>query len=216
MSLARLQTPSSGAQPAEPGRGRPLFVSEPPTGSESAFAHELLAGLARSPRSVPPKFFYDDAGSALFDRICELPEYYPTRTEVALLRRYAAEMAELIGADAEIVEFGAGSSRKIRILLDALTRPRRFLPVDICADHLYAAAARLQDDYPGLDVQPLAADFTRGFEWPASAPGRPAARRVGFFPGSSIGNFAPAEARPSCARRPAWWPAGRTARVAAC
>jgi len=156
------------------------------------FARELLAGLARRPRSIAPKFFYDAAGSALFDRICELPEYYPTRTEIGLLEARAGEMAECIGPDAEIVEFGAGSSRKIRALLKALVRPRRFVPIDISGEHLHAAAAELRADHPMLDVQPIAADFTRPLVLPALHAA--ARRRVGFFPGSSIGNFTPDEA----------------------
>lgn len=160
----------------------------------SAFAAALLDGLARHPRSVPPKFFYDAAGSALFDRICELPEYYPTRTELALLAAHAGEMAQCIGPDADIVEFGAGSSRKIRLLLAALESPRRFVPVDISGEHLQAAAQRLRIEHPSLDVRPLVADFTRAFALPP-APGRSSrSPRIGFFPGSSIGNFAPAEA----------------------
>lgn len=182
-----------GAEPSLPGLGAgPRGAASPP--EDGDFARELLAGLSRRPRSVPPKFFYDAAGSRLFDRICELPEYYPTRTELALLRRHAREMAECIGRDAEIVEFGAGSTQKIRLLLDALASPRRFVPIDISAEHLGAAAAVLQADYPGLEVHPLAADFTRLVELPAGDAQRPPARRVGFFPGSSIGNFAPDEA----------------------
>jgi dimethylhistidine N-methyltransferase len=185
-----------------PGFGEPALVLLAGTAPRLApsqvvdgdFARELLAGLSRRPRSVPPKFFYDAAGSALFDRICDLPEYYPTRTELALLRRHAREMAECIGVDAEIVEFGAGSSQKVRLLLDALRAPRRFVPIDISADHLHAAALVLQSDYPGLDVQPVAADFTRRFALPAGDARRPPARRIGFFPGSSIGNFTPDEA----------------------
>ncbi|HWH72791.1 MAG TPA: L-histidine N(alpha)-methyltransferase [Methylibium sp.] len=153
------------------------------------FASDLLAALAQRPRRIAPKHFYDAAGSALFERICELPEYYPTRTELALLRRHAREMAECIGADAEIVEFGAGSSRKVRLLLDALRTPRRFVPIDISAEHLHEAAARLRADYPALEVLPLAADFTRRLTLPPAA-----GSRVGFFPGSSIGNFDPDDA----------------------
>ena len=168
----------------------------PPDAQPSQFATELLAGLARRPRNISPKFFYDATGSALFDRICELPEYYPTRTEIALLAEHAGEIANCIGPDADIVEFGAGSSRKIRLLLAALQRPRRFVPVDISGDYLQAAARRLRDDWPGLDGHPLVADFTRAFALPPPIPldGRGHARRIGFFPGSSIGNFAPAEA----------------------
>jgi dimethylhistidine N-methyltransferase len=159
---------------------------------DSDFARELLAGLARRPRSIAPKFFYDAAGSALFDQICELPEYYPTRTELAVLEARANEMAECIGPDAEIVEFGAGASRKIRVLLQALTRPRRFVPIDISGEHLHVAAEGLRADHPGLEVRPIAADFTRPLALPPMHP--QARRRVGFFPGSSIGNFTPDEA----------------------
>ncbi|MEF7616830.1 L-histidine N(alpha)-methyltransferase [Aquincola sp. MAHUQ-54] len=153
----------------------------------------MRLALAERPHRIAPKFFYDAAGSALFDRICELPEYYPTRTELALLGRHAGEMAALIGPQADVVEFGAGSATKIRLLLSALDRPRRFVPIDISAEHLHAAARALQRDHPGLAVQPLAADFTKPFTLPAPA-GPAGARRVGFFPGSSIGNFAHGEA----------------------
>ncbi|MCJ0762388.1 L-histidine N(alpha)-methyltransferase [Variovorax terrae] len=151
-----------------------------------------MAGLAATPRSISPKYFYDAAGSALFDRICELPEYYPTRTERAILRTHAADIAAQIGGRAEIVEFGAGSCAKVRLLLDALERPARYLPIDISAEHLGAAAASLRADYPALDVLPVAADYTRGLTLPAPAAG--GGQRVGFFPGSTIGNFTPDEA----------------------
>ncbi len=153
----------------------------------SAFENDMLAALAQTPRRISPKYFYDAAGSALFDRICELPEYYPTRTEVALIERHAGDIAELSGAHVEIVEFGAGSLRKIRLLLDALDRPRRFVPIDISAEHLRSAAETLMRDYAHLAVQPVAADYTRPFELPAALPGT--GRRIGFFPGSTIGNF---------------------------
>ena len=151
------------------------------------FADELLAGLRARPRAVAPKWFYDEAGSRLFERICELPEYYPTRTELALLDRHAPELAECIGADAEIVEFGAGASRKVRLLLSALQRPVGFVPVDISGEHLAEAAERLRAEHPGLIVRPLVGDYTvEGLQLPP-----PAGRRVGFYPGSSIGNFEP-------------------------
>jgi dimethylhistidine N-methyltransferase len=155
------------------------------------FAQAMRAALAERPRRIAPKYFYDAAGSALFDRICTLPEYYPTRTELALLDRHAPQIAGFVGPHADIVEFGAGSATKVRVLLDALREPRRFSPIDISAEHLHAAAAQLQRDYPGLAVCPLAADFTQPFELPPLAG---AHRRVGFFPGSSIGNFTPDEA----------------------
>ncbi|KQX39730.1 dimethylhistidine N-methyltransferase [Variovorax sp. Root434] len=158
----------------------------------SEFGREMQAGLARSPRRISPKFFYDAAGSQLFDRICELPEYYPTRTELRILGECAGEIAGQIGPNAEIVEFGAGSLTKVRLLLDALDSPRRYLPIDISGEYLEAAAQRLKADYPELVVQPIAADYTMPLVLPAPVVG--AGRRVGFFPGSTIGNFEPEEA----------------------
>ncbi|WP_354352100.1 L-histidine N(alpha)-methyltransferase [Variovorax boronicumulans] len=159
---------------------------------QSEFGREVQAGLARTPRSISPKFFYDVAGSQLFDRICDLPEYYPTRTELRILGECAGEIAEQVGPDAEIVEFGAGSLTKVRLLLDALESPKRYLPIDISGEHLEAAAQRLKADYPSLVVQPIAADYTMPLVLPAPLAG--AGRRVGFFPGSTIGNFEPDEA----------------------
>ncbi|KVD70678.1 dimethylhistidine N-methyltransferase [Burkholderia sp. ABCPW 14] len=162
---------------------------------DSAFGRDLIAGLRRSPRSIAPKYFYDAAGSALFDRICELPEYYPTRTELAILKRRAAEIAAQIGRDANLIEFGAGSLSKIRVLLDACAvsnPPARYLPVDISADHLAHAAAALRDAYSWLDVQPVVADYLQSDQLRALE--RVKGRRVGCFLGSTIGNFSPDEA----------------------
>jgi dimethylhistidine N-methyltransferase len=157
----------------------------------SEFGRDFLAALGNTPRSISPKYFYDVEGSRLFDRICELPEYYPTRTELALLERSAGEMATLAGAGAEIVEFGAGSLRKVRLLLQAFDAPARYVPIDISGDHLRDAAAILRAEFTGLDVYPLVADYTQ----PLQLPGEPArGRRIGFFPGSTIGNFTPDEA----------------------
>jgi dimethylhistidine N-methyltransferase len=152
----------------------------------------LLEGLRRTPRAVPPKFFYDATGSALFDRICELPEYYPTRTELGLLERHGREMAECIGAGADLIEYGAGSLLKVRLLLDALQRPVRYVPIDLSAEHLLQHARQLASDHPHLMVEPLVADFSAELQLPPLP--ALAERRVGFFPGSSIGNFTPAEA----------------------
>lgn len=162
---------------------------------DSAFGRDLLAGLRRSPRSIAPKYFYDAAGSALFDRICELPEYYPTRTELAILKRRAHEIAEHIGRDANLIEFGAGSLSKIRVLLDACAAsnpPARYLPVDISADHLAQSAAALRDAYAWLDVRPVVADYLQSEQLRAIE--RLDGRRVGCFLGSTIGNFSPDEA----------------------
>ncbi|OUM03248.1 L-histidine N(alpha)-methyltransferase [Variovorax sp. JS1663] len=158
----------------------------------SDFGRELFEGLNRSARSISPKFFYDAAGSQLFDRICELPEYYPTRTETRILTEHAAEIAEQIGPHAEVIEFGAGSLTKVRLLLDALRSPRRYVPIDISGEHLEAAAQRLRVDYPQLAVLPVVADYTMPLVLPARGEGL--GQRVGFFPGSTLGNFSPDEA----------------------
>lgn len=163
-----------------------------PDPARDAFARDLTAALATRPRSISPKYFYDVQGSALFDRICDLPEYYPTRTEMAILRGQAGDIAAQMGPRAEIVEFGAGSCTKVRLLLDAMDAPARYLPIDISGEHLSVAAAGLRRDYPGLDVQPVVADYTQRLLLAARPPG--AGQRVGFFPGSTIGNFTPAEA----------------------
>jgi dimethylhistidine N-methyltransferase len=157
-----------------------------------AFAHDLMRALAQRPRSISPKYFYDAQGSRLFDSICELPEYYPTRTELDILTRHAREIAALMGPRAEVVEFGAGSLRKVRLLLDAMDSPARFLPIDISGEHLQESASALKADYPGLAVLPVVADYTQHIELPPHAAG--GGQRVGFFPGSTIGNFTPEEA----------------------
>ncbi len=158
----------------------------------SQFMHDMKAALALRPRSIAPKYFYDARGSELFDRICELPEYYPTRTEIGILESNAREIAAQMGPQAEIVEFGAGSLRKVRLLLEAAQQPARYLPIDISGEHLARSAIELQREYPGLDVQPIVADYSQRLLLPAPLPG--SGRRVGFFPGSTIGNFAPEEA----------------------
>ncbi len=155
------------------------------------FAHDLHQALRQRPRQISPKYFYDEAGSALFEQICELPEYYPTRTELALLQDHAGEIAELIGPQAQLIEYGAGSLRKVRLLLDRLREPHSFVPIDISGTHLLGACRLLQQAHPALAIQPVVADFTQPHELPTRPPG---GRRIGFFPGSSIGNFAPAEA----------------------
>ncbi len=158
---------------------------------DEGFAPDLHRALRQRPRTISPKYFYDEAGSALFERICELPEYYPTRTELALLQRHAPEMATLIGPGAQLVEYGAGALRKVRLLLAHLNAPHSFVPVDISGPHLLGACRALQAEFPALALQPVIADFTR----PHDLPARPAhGRRIGFFPGSSIGNFAPEQA----------------------
>lgn len=159
--------------------------------SDCEFGRDLVAALRARPRSISPKYFYDAEGSRLFDRICELPEYYPTRTELGILQRCAAELAQLAGPQAEIVEFGAGSLRKVRLLLQAFDAPARYLPIDISGEHLRDAAAVLRREFAGLEVQPIVADYTQRLLLPQGEGG---GRRIGFFPGSTLGNFSPEEA----------------------
>jgi dimethylhistidine N-methyltransferase len=151
------------------------------------FARCLLHGLSRPQKEIPCKYFYDEEGSRLFDAICELPEYYQTRTETALLARHAPEIARRIGPQSEIVEFGAGALKKIRLLLDVV-RPRGYTPIDISGDYLMGVTRTLAAEYPGLNLRPLAADFTAALAVPP-LPG--AHGRAGFFPGGTIGNFRP-------------------------
>jgi len=159
--------------------------------AQGAFARELCEGLSAKPKRAPCKYFYDNEGSALFERICALPEYYPTRTELGLLARHAGEIASLLGAGAALIEFGAGSLEKVELLLRALTRVAAYVPVDISGDYLGRMTKRLARLHPEIATMPLAADFLEPLDLPPLPHG---ARRIGFFPGSTIGNLAPAEA----------------------
>jgi dimethylhistidine N-methyltransferase len=156
------------------------------------FLADALAGLGRPQKTLPCKYFYDERGSALFDRICELPEYYPTRTELGILRRHAAAMAAAVGPRCLLVEYGSGSSTKTRLLLERLDQPAAYVPVDISREHLLRSAAALARRHPRVRVIPVCADFTQPFELPRVPR---AERRVAYFPGSTIGNFAPPDAR---------------------
>jgi len=160
--------------------------------ADSSFLEDMRAALARSPKSISPKWFYDDAGSRLFDAITDLPEYYPTATETALLKRIAPELSAAIPPGAVMIEFGSGASAKTRLLLDAAPQLSAYVPLDISQDALSAAAARISADYPKLTVAPVVGDFTEALRLPGLVAGRPL---VGFFPGSTIGNFAPDEGR---------------------
>ena len=164
----------------------------PAADASADFQADVLAGLSKPQKAVPPKYFYDAEGSRLFEAICELAEYYPTRTEIALLRRIAPEIAALISPGAALVEFGSGASVKTRVLLDAAPQVAVYAPIDISRAALDDAAAAIRLDYPKLVVAPLLEDFTRAIALPTAARGRPV---TGFFPGSTIGNFTPDEAR---------------------
>lgn len=167
-----------------------------PSLPENAFATDVLAGLGHTPKSLPSVWLYDQRGSELFEEITGLDEYYQTRTETALLGECAAAIADVIGPDAVVVEFGSGSSRKTPLLLDALVTPRAYVPVDIAGDFLDDAVATLARRCPGIPMLPVRADFTRPFRLPPQlqATQGPQGPRLGFFPGSTIGNFAPAQA----------------------
>jgi dimethylhistidine N-methyltransferase len=153
------------------------------------FLRDVIDGLKRPQKQIPCKYFYDELGSALFDEICELDEYYLTRSELAILRIHASEMAELIGDDSLLIEFGSGSGLKTRLLLERLRSPRVYLPVDIAREHLENSARELACIFPRLRIVPVHADFTGSFRLPHS--GDNGARRVVYFPGSTVGNFSP-------------------------
>lgn len=157
------------------------------------FRLEVIRGLSQSQKTLPCKFLYDRRGSEIFDRICDLPEYYPTRTELHILRRHAGEIAARLGPEVRLVEFGSGAGTKIRLLLTALDRPAAYLPVDISRDHLVAANADLARSFPDLSIAPVCADYTEPFALPELA-GVHYRTTAGFFPGSTIGNFTRAEA----------------------
>lgn len=154
---------------------------------------EVLASLNREPKLLPCKFFYDKRGSELFDEICKLPEYYPTRTEMAIMTDHAEDMATMIGPDAMVVELGSGSSVKTHQLLDALTTPVGYVPIDISREHLLESAHRINAAFPAVEVLPMCADYSQGFDVPE--PKREPRRRVVYFPGSTIGNFHRPDAR---------------------
>ena len=181
---------STTASPREHVPSYAVSATRDETGSD--FARDLLAGLSAHPKRLPPKHFYDATGSHLFERITALPEYYPTRTELGILADQAEEIASFISDGAALVEFGSGSSTKVRLLLEKLPRLGAYVPVDISAEFLESEAARLREEFPHLTVAPVAADFTRPFALPSSLARHALA---GFFPGSTIGNFEPAAAR---------------------
>lgn len=155
------------------------------------FQESVIEGLSNTPKSLACKFFYDEVGSDLFGKICETDEYYVTRTETALMRDIGPELAKLAGPDATVIELGAGSDLKIRLLLDALDRPAQYVPIDISREHLREAANAIAIDYPALRVGAVCADFTAQMALAEDAILSTAGRRLGFFPGSTIGNFSP-------------------------
>lgn len=161
----------------------------------SAFRQAMQAGLRAHPRQISPKYFYDVRGSKLFDDICSLPEYYPMRTETAILKRHAQDIVAMMGDHLDLIEFGAGSMHKVRLLLDQFSTQSclcNYVPIDISGEHLHAAAHQLSQDFPSLTVSPMVADYTSLAHLPDASAG--ATRRAGFFPGSTIGNMNHGEA----------------------
>ncbi|MGA2056969.1 MAG: L-histidine N(alpha)-methyltransferase [Bradyrhizobium sp.] len=157
----------------------------------SAFARDVIDDLSRAPKRLSPKYFYDSTGSELFEQITLLPEYYPTRTELGILRDHGRAISAIVPDSAALVEFGAGSTTKVRLLLGECRRLGAYVPVDISGDFLNTQASALRADYPDLAVHPVTADFTAPFELPEAVRDMP---KVGFFPGSTLGNFEPGEA----------------------
>ncbi len=161
--------------------------------SEGDFEAEIIEGLLKPQKTLPPKYFYDKTGSELFDAITELEEYYPTRTEIGIMTRRVEQMARLMGPKASLIEFGSGSSAKTGRLLNAMHAPAAYVPVEISKDHLVNAARRIAEQYSHVEVLPVCADFTQPFDLPT--PEVMPERNVVYFPGSTVGNFYPDEAR---------------------
>jgi dimethylhistidine N-methyltransferase len=166
-----------------------VLEREPAT---SDFLSDVIAGLSSEPRTLPCKYFYDERGAALFQRISELPEYYITRTEIDILDRHRAEIASYLGANIELIGLGTGAGTKTRILIEALEKPAVYVPVDISAKQLRESTALFRQIFPDLETLPVCTDYLQPFVIPS--PGREAARNIVYFPGSTIGNFAPEDA----------------------
>ena len=162
-----------------------------PAAADSPFARDVIAGLTARPKRLSPKYFYDEIGAQLFEDITALPEYYLTRCELEILRERAPDIARFFPADSALIEFGSGSSKKVRILLTAAPTIAAYVPVDISSQMLIQEAEELRRDHPRLAVLPVVADFTQPFSLPPAAAGM---AHTGFFPGSTIGNFEPHEA----------------------
>nr|VFJ86177.1 MAG: dimethylhistidine N-methyltransferase [Candidatus Kentron sp. LFY] len=152
---------------------------------------DVLNGLSSRPKAIPPKFFYDERGSFLFEQITKMPEYYPTRTEVNLINEYSSDMASQLPKKCLLIDLGSGSSEKVRLIIDAL-QPAAYMPIDISKEYLRQSAQKMAQDYPNLDIHAVCADYSNEFRLPYCPESM---QRVAFFPGSSIGNFDPAEAQ---------------------
>lgn len=164
---------------------------------DNNFYDDVIAGLSAPQKTIPPKYFYDERGSKLFDAICEVPEYYPTRTEAALLARIAPALAVHLSSIDHLIEYGSGASKKTRIVLDALPSLKSYVPMDISEEFLLDVADRLSADYPHLNIVPLVGDFTAELTLPSEVRN---GSKAGFFPGSTIGNLGPGGGREFLAR----------------
>jgi L-histidine N-alpha-methyltransferase len=182
----------NAATPAHAQLIEDIDISEPVAAGDEHFARDLIAGLSCAQKQVPSRYFYDGQGSDLFEQITRLPEYYPTRAEIEILRANAGAMAGDFEAGAALIEFGSGSSRKTEILLEAFTDLTAYVPIDVSADALQDAQARLGRRFPRLRVVPIQGDFTTMETWPGLTHLH---KRIGFFPGSTIGNFTAAQAK---------------------
>lgn len=160
--------------------------------SSKRMRKEVISGLSKIQKTLPSKYFYDKRGSQLFEQICSLEEYYPTNVETGIMKNHIDEIASVLGSDIELVELGSGSSSKTRCLLDHLENVQTYFPVDISEEFLYESIRNLKSEYPNLHIVPVIADYTQSFQLPLESSGN---RKVVFFPGSTIGNFTPAEAR---------------------
>ena len=161
--------------------------------SKLLFREEVLEGLGKAEKTLPCKYFYDARGSQLFEEICELEEYYPTRTELGIMEAHGPQMAQAIGPEASVIEYGSGSSRKTRVLLDVLENPAVYVPIDISRETLLESAEAISKQYPEIEVCPVSADYLSPVALPEGL--REGERRVVYFPGSTIGNFVPDDAR---------------------
>ena len=168
-----------------------LDLVESKLSQHEAFRADVLAGLSQRQKTLPSRWLYDQRGSELFEEITRLDEYYLTRTETAILRRHAGEMAALCGDNVVLLEYGAGAGIKSEILIDALKAPRMYVPIDIAADFLAQTAERVRDRFPDLVTRPIITDFTADFDIPSDIPAHP---RAAFFPGSTLGNLGGSEA----------------------
>src|SRR6266704_1610370 len=172
-----------------------LTVMQPPPAvppATSDLLSDVIAGLSSNPRALPCKYFYDERGAALFQRICELPEYYITRTEIDVLDRHRREIAAHLGTNIELIGLGTGAGTKTRILIEALEKPAVYIPVDISEKQLRESTALFREIFPDLEILPVCADYLQPVALPSTR--RKAARNVIYFPGSTIGNFEPDEA----------------------